>query len=180
MSLTGCGMNPPMTFSSGLSDEDEHPRERQARGQSQRRRGPCGGSRVLPPLTILGEVLGVVVGRGVLAVQHVPLVGLRGERDDLRAVHRDDRAVLLLLRRVDADADLAGALDGREVAGETDEGGGVLCLEPAAEGGGGVSRSGSVVTKTTRSLSWSAFGRDFLATAMLLMMSGQTSGGQLV
>lgn len=43
----------------------------------------------------------------------------------------------------------------------------------------GVSRSGSVVTKTTRSLSWSALGRDFLATAMLLMMSGQTSG-QLV
>lgn len=43
----------------------------------------------------------------------------------------------------------------------------------------GVSRSGSVVTKTTWSLSWSVLGRDFLAMAMLLMMSGQTSG-QLV
>lgn len=43
----------------------------------------------------------------------------------------------------------------------------------------GVSRSGSVVTKTTWSLSRSACGRDFLAIAMLLMMSGQTSG-QLV
>ena len=43
----------------------------------------------------------------------------------------------------------------------------------------GVSRSGSVVTKTTWSLSWSALGSDFLATAMLPMVSGQTSG-QLV
>lgn len=43
----------------------------------------------------------------------------------------------------------------------------------------GVSRSGSVVTKTTWSFSWSALGSDFLAMAMLLMMSGQTSG-QLV
>lgn len=43
----------------------------------------------------------------------------------------------------------------------------------------GVSRSGSVVTKTTRSFSWSASGRARLATAMLLMVSGQTSG-QLV
>lgn len=40
----------------------------------------------------------------------------------------------------------------------------------------GVSRSGSVVTKTTWSLSWSALGRDFLAMAMLLMTSGQMSG----
>lgn len=43
----------------------------------------------------------------------------------------------------------------------------------------GVSRSGSVVTKTTWSLSWSALGSARLATAMLLMVSGHTSG-QLV
>lgn len=40
----------------------------------------------------------------------------------------------------------------------------------------GVSRSGSVVTKTTWSLSWSALGRSRLAMEMLLMVSGQTSG----
>lgn len=40
----------------------------------------------------------------------------------------------------------------------------------------GVSRSGSVVTKTTWSLSCSDLGSDFLATAMLLIVSGQTSG----
>lgn len=43
----------------------------------------------------------------------------------------------------------------------------------------GVSRSGSVVTKTTWSLSWSALGSAFLATAMLLIVRGHTSG-QLV
>lgn len=40
----------------------------------------------------------------------------------------------------------------------------------------GVSRSGSVVTKTTWSLSWSALGSCFLAMAMLLIVMGQTSG----
>lgn len=43
----------------------------------------------------------------------------------------------------------------------------------------GVSLSGSVVTKTTWRLSWSALGSAFLATAMLLIVSGHTSG-QLV
>lgn len=43
----------------------------------------------------------------------------------------------------------------------------------------GVSRSGSVVTNTTWSLSWSALGSAFLATAMLLIVRGHTSG-QLV
>lgn len=43
----------------------------------------------------------------------------------------------------------------------------------------GVSRSGSVVTKTTWSFSWSALGSSRLAREMLLMVSGQTSG-QLV
>lgn len=42
-----------------------------------------------------------------------------------------------------------------------------------------VSRSGSVVTNTTRSSSCSALGSCFLATAMLFIVSGQTSG-QLV
>lgn len=40
----------------------------------------------------------------------------------------------------------------------------------------GVSRSGSVLTNTTRSLSCSAWESCFLATAMLFMVSGQTSG----
>ncbi|WMX46030.1 hypothetical protein RGF97_15880 [Streptomyces roseicoloratus] len=39
-----------------------------------------------------------------------------------------------------------------------------------------VSRSGSVVTKTTWSLSWSAWGSCLRAMAMLLIVSGQTSG----
>lgn len=43
----------------------------------------------------------------------------------------------------------------------------------------GVSRAGSVVTNTTRSRSCSALGSCFLATAMLFIVSGQTSG-QLV
>lgn len=41
---------------------------------------------------------------------------------------------------------------------------------------GAVSRSGSVVTKTTWSLSCSALGSAFLATAMLLIVRGHTSG----
>lgn len=40
----------------------------------------------------------------------------------------------------------------------------------------GVSRSGSVVTNTMRSLSCSARDSCFLATAMLFMVSGHTSG----
>lgn len=39
-----------------------------------------------------------------------------------------------------------------------------------------VSRAGSVVTNTTSSLSCSALGSDFLATAMLFIVSGQMSG----
>lgn len=44
---------------------------------------------------------------------------------------------------------------------------------PSAEG---VSRFGSVVTNTTRSLSCWALGSCFLATARLFIVSGQTSG----
>lgn len=40
----------------------------------------------------------------------------------------------------------------------------------------GVSRSGSVVTNTIRSLSCCALVSCFLATAMLFIVSGQTSG----
>src|SRR5262249_15178144 len=40
----------------------------------------------------------------------------------------------------------------------------------------GVSRAGSVVTKTARSFAWSALDSDSLATAMLFIVSGQMSG----
>ncbi|KIX77675.1 hypothetical protein SF23_10905 [Streptomyces sp. MBRL 10] len=93
-------------------------------------------------------------------------------------MHGDDAAVRLLLRGVDADAQRAGrGLDRGEVPGETHEGR-VLGLEHEPRDSG-VSRSGSVVTKTTWRLSRSAAGSAFLATAMLLIVRGHTSG-QLV